>query len=118
MNYVNNMWRVNTLVLDNWNIVTLCFITPIKEVCLNWQNFIGYRYRLTFLRVIKKFFLSAVLGVLYIIADSSYRTLGDLFCFIFNILKFLFSNQYEIEIEIEIEISLLTKSGPQEGIYK
>jgi hypothetical protein len=23
-----------------------------------------------------------------------------------------------IEIEIEIEISLLTKSGPQEGIYK
>jgi hypothetical protein len=24
----------------------------------------------------------------------------------------------EIEIEIEIEISLLTKSGPQEGIYK
>jgi hypothetical protein len=25
--------------------VTLCFITPIKEVCLNWQNFIGYRYR-------------------------------------------------------------------------
>jgi hypothetical protein len=42
------MWRVNTLVLDcidNWDIVTLCFITPIKEVCLNWQNFIGYRYR-------------------------------------------------------------------------
>ena len=48
MNCVNNMWRVNTLVLDcidNWDIVTLCFITPIKEVCLNWQNFIGYRYR-------------------------------------------------------------------------
>ena len=48
MNYINNMWRVNTLVLDwidNWDIVTLCFITPIKEVCLNWQNFIGYRYR-------------------------------------------------------------------------
>jgi hypothetical protein len=46
MNYVNNMCRVNTLVLDwidNWDIVTLCFITPIKEVCLNWQNFIGYR---------------------------------------------------------------------------
>ena len=46
MNYVNNMWCINTLVLDcidNWDIVTLCFITPIKEVCLNWQNFIGYR---------------------------------------------------------------------------
>jgi hypothetical protein len=25
---------------------------------------------------------------------------------------------YILEIEIEIEISLLTKSGPQEGIYK
>ena len=42
MNYVN------TLVLDcidNWDIVTLCFIIPIKEVCLNWQNVIGYRYQ-------------------------------------------------------------------------
>jgi predicted membrane protein len=50
MNYVNNMWGVNTLVLDcidNWDIVTLCFITPIKEVCLNWQNFIGYRIQNT-----------------------------------------------------------------------
>ena len=40
--------RVDMMVLDwidNWDIVTLCFITPIKEVCLNWQNFIGYRYR-------------------------------------------------------------------------
>lgn len=53
-------------------------------------------FRLAFLRVIKKFFLSAVLAVLYIIPNSSHRTLGDLFCFIFNILKVLFSNQYEL----------------------
>jgi hypothetical protein len=29
-----------------------------------------------------------------------------------------FKKSIEIEIEIEIEISLLTKSGPQESIYK
>jgi hypothetical protein len=31
------------LAVHGLDIVTLCFITPIKEVCLNWQNFIGYR---------------------------------------------------------------------------
>jgi hypothetical protein len=34
------------------------------------------------------------------------------------IIKTVMNCDVDYEIEIEIEISLLTKSGPQEGIYK
>jgi len=39
--------------IDIWDIVTLCFITPCKEVYLNWQNFIGYRYSWSIIRTLQ-----------------------------------------------------------------
>jgi len=49
--------------IDIWDIVTLRFITPCKEVCLNWQNFIGYRYR-----------MANVLVLLYNVIKNDYVT--------------------------------------------